>query len=379
MNMKRYRRCRRRIPGKLILVIILVILTSITAWLIYSTKPTKPQENEPTNTEDQGGSDKESTSETEEPKAPEPTYEVIDFNGDVEKYGSIYRAGDACYEIYDYSADLAERYAGLVSKTAGSLKGIADVYDITIPLSSAITLPDKLRNDIGGYDQGKAISSIENMMSDDVKVVPLYDALMQHRKEYIYFRTDHHWTARGAYYAYAEFCKAKGITAEPLNGYETQEFDGFLGTFYSDTNNCEQLGAHPDTVTAYLPKSQNAVLKYTDTGSHTCEWKVIFDVTDYPSELKYCTFIAADNPYTIIQNPDAPNDEICVVIKESFGNAFVPFLVDHYKTVHVIDYRYWNGSLVDFVRKNNVNDVLFVNNISAIRSNYHIGKLHGIL
>lgn len=132
-------------------------------------------------------------------------------------------------------------------------------------------------------------------------------------------------------------------------------------------------------MTAYLPKSQSAVLKYTDTGSHAYEWKVIFDVTDYPSELKYCTFIAADNPYTIIQNPDAPNDEICVVIKESFGNAFVPFLVDHYKTVHVIDYRYWNGSLVDFVRKNNVNDVLFVNNLSAVRSNYHIGKLHGIL
>lgn len=379
MAMKRYRRRRRRIPSELILVVVLVILAGITAWLICSTKPTKPLEDEPTKTEEQATPDKENTSESDEPETPKPTYEVIDFDGVAEKYGSIYRAGDAGYEIYDYSADLAERYAGLISKTAGSLKGIADVYDITVPLSSAITLPDKLRKDVGGYDQEKAIGNIESMMSDDVKVVPLYDALMQHRTEYIYFRTDHHWTATGAYYAYAEFCKAKGITAALLDSYETQQFDGFLGTFYRDTDNCEQLGAHPDTVTAYLPKSQNAELKFTDTSGDTYDWKVIFDVTDYPSELKYSTFIAADNPYTIIQNPDATNDESCVVIKESFGNAFVPFLVDHYKTVHVIDYRYWSGSLVDFVKENHVNDVLFVNNLSAIRSSYLMGKLPGIL
>lgn len=379
MAMRRSRRRRRRNRSKRILVIVLVILLGITAWLIFTKKQTKPAENEPTKAEEQAAPDKGNTSKSGESEVAKPAYDVIDFDGDTEKYGSIYRAGDTAYEVYDYSADLAERYAGLVSKTAGSLKGIADVYDITIPLSSAITLPDKLHNDIGGYDQEKAIGNIESMMSDDVKVVPLYDALMQHRTEYIYFRTDHHWTARGAYYAYAEFCKAKGITAEPLDGYETQEFDGFLGTFYNDTDNCEQLGARPDTVTAYLPKSLNAALKFTDTSGDTYDWKIIFDVRDYPSELKYSTFVASDNPYTIIENPDATNDESCVVIKESFGNAFVPFLVDHYKTIHIIDYRYWSGSVVDFVKENHVNDVLFVNNLSAIRSSYLMGKLPGIL
>ena len=380
MTMKRYRRRRRRIPSWLILVVALLVAAGITVKLICSTKPTKPADNDTTQTEQKADPDKEKKPENEkEPEPTKPAYEVIDFDGDTERYDTVYRAGDAAFEVFDYSADLAERYADLVSKTAGNLKGTASVYDLTIPLSSAITLPDKLRDDIGGYDQEKALSNVEGMMSGDVKVVPLYDALMQHRTEYIYFRTDHHWTARGAYYAYAEFCKAKGITAEPLDSYETQDFNDFLGTFYRDSGNCEQLGANPDTVTAYLPKSQNATLKFTDTSGDTYDWKVIFDVTDYPSELKYSTFIAADNPYTIIENPDATSDESCVVVKESFGNAFVPFLVDHYKTIHVIDYRYWNGNLVDFVKTNNVNDVLFVNNLSAIRSSYLMGKLPGIL
>ena len=68
----------------------------------------------------------------------------------------------------------------------------------------------------------------------------------------------------------------------------------------------------------------------------------------------------------------------CVVVKESFGNAFVPFLTDHYQTIHVIDYRYWKGSLSQFVTENNVQDVLFVNNLSAIRGSYQVGKLAGV-
>ncbi|MBQ1459336.1 MAG: hypothetical protein IIZ26_00175, partial [Oscillospiraceae bacterium] len=66
-------------------------------------------------------------------------------------------------------------------------------------------------------------------------------------------------------------------------------------------------------------------------------------------------------------------------VKESFGNAFVPYLVDHYQTIHVIDYRYWDGNLADFVRKNGVQDVIFINNLSAIRSTYLMGKLQGIV
>ena len=63
------------------------------------------------------------------------------------------------------------------------------------------------------------------------------------------------------------------------------------------------------------------------------------------------------------------------MIKESFGNAFVPYLVDHYHTVYVLDYRYWSGNLQSFVREKGAQDVVFINNLSAIRNNYLMGKL----
>jgi len=85
-----------------------------------------------------------------------------------------------------------------------------------------------------------------------------------------------------------------------------------------------------------------------------------------------------DNPYTVISNPDLSDGSSCVVVKESFGNAFVPFLVDHYQTVYVIDYRYYSGSVVDFAKTNKVTDVIFVNNLSAIRGSYQMGKLAGV-
>ena len=81
----------------------------------------------------------------------------------------------------------------------------------------------------------------------------------------------------------------------------------------------------------------------------------------------------------LINNPDVTDSSSCIVVKESFGNAFVPFLTDHYQTIHVIDYRYWKGSLSQCVTENNVQDVLFVNNLSAIRSTALVGYLHNVV
>ena len=94
--------------------------------------------------------------------------------------------------------------------------------------------------------------------------------------------------------------------------------------------------------------------------------------------MKYSTFIAGDNPYTVIQNGSLTDGSCWVVVKESFGNALVPFLVDHYETIYVIDYRYWQGSLEKLAREKDADDVIFLNNLSMIRSDYLVGKLAGI-
>ncbi|MBQ1674415.1 MAG: hypothetical protein II069_00045 [Oscillospiraceae bacterium] len=287
----------------------------------------------------------------------------------------MYRIGDSGFEMYTYISDTAAKYTGAVNKAAEQLQGAANVYAITIPLSSGITLPDDLLGkDIFG-DQKKAEENVVSMFSDQVKSVPLYNVLMSHRTEYIYYRTDHHWTALGAYYGYREFCKAKGITPHELTDYKMEEFTGFLGTFYRDSGNNEQMGANPDTVVVYRPVTTTAQLVFTDNKGQETPWRIIYDVSDWSSSMKYNTFIGGDNPFTVITNPEVEDDSACVVIKESFGNAFVPYLVDHYHTVYVLDYRYWSGNLQSFVREKGAQDVVFINNLSAIRNNYLMGKL----
>ncbi len=293
--------------------------------------------------------------------------------------GGVYVVGNTGYEMYSYVASLAEKYQQIVNGVADSLSGTATVYVMAIPLSSGITLPDSLYSDIPGSDQRQAETDILAGMGNTVKTVPLYDTLMAHRNEYIYFRTDHHWTALGAYYAYVQFCAARGITPHDLSEYEVSQYPGFLGSFYNDAGKPDDMAATPDTVNAYHPLSADAHMEYgSSENASLTGGKVIFDESTAAASLKYGTFIMGDNPYTVIENPDLTDGSACIVVKESFGNAFVPFLVDHYQTVYVVDYRYYTGSVSALAKSKNVSDVLFVNNLSAIRGSYQIGKLNGV-
>lgn len=293
--------------------------------------------------------------------------------------GGVYVVGSAGYEMYNYVGSLAEKYQSTVNAVADSLSGVSQVYAMAIPLSSGITLPDELFSDIPGSDQAQAEKDILAGMGQNVKTIPLHDVMMSHRTEYIYFRTDHHWTALGAYYAYVQFCTAKGITPHNLSGYEVSQFPGFLGSFYNDGGKPDAMKNDPDTVNAYHPVSATASMKYGDNENSTLTGgQVIFDESTASASLKYGTFIMGDNPFTVIENPEVSNGESCIVVKESFGNAFVPFLVDHYQTVYVVDYRYYSGSITQLARDKGVKDVLFVNNLSAIRGSYQMGKLAGV-
>ncbi|MBE6990495.1 MAG: hypothetical protein E7426_07100 [Ruminococcaceae bacterium] len=344
-----------------------------------NTENTTPDntENTENTTPDNSENTENTTPDNSENTEPEP-YEVIELTGDTQRYDAVYRVGDAGFEMYTYVPEVGEKYASAVNTAADELQGAADVYAITVPLSSGITLPDELQGGIFG-DQKSAEEKIDAMLGGNVKSVPLYDTLMRHRTEYVYFRTDHHWTALGAYYAYCNFCRIKGIEPHQLADYEAEEFTGFLGSFYRDSGHSEEIGSHPDTVEVYHPVSREASLDFTGTDGKTIHWQIIYDVSNWNAEMKYNTFIGGDNPYTVITNPDVTDGSSCVVVKESFGNAFVPYLVDHYQTVYVVDYRYWGGDLTDFARENGVQDVVFINNLSAIRSNYLMGKLQGIL
>ena len=170
----------------------------------------------------------------------------------------------------------------------------------------------------------------------------------------------------GAYYAYEAWCKTKGIEPHPTDFFkEKYEFTGFLGTFYASSDQSPVLEKNPDTVLAFVPNGTNSEV-FVDNNGEEMNWNVIRDVSEWARTSKYNCFIGGDNPYTVIENPTITDGSACILIKESYGNAFAPFLVDHYQHVYIIDYRYYEGNLTQFVKDKNVKDVILLNNMEAL-------------
>ena len=300
----------------------------------------------------------------------------------VEKQGAVYVKGNAGYGLFYFNREAADTYINAVNRTADVLPG-ANVYTILVPTSTHLYLSDATIASFGGSDQAQAFNYIGGSMNrDKVTVVPIVDTLMAHTDEYIYFRTDHHWTALGAYYAYRQFTAYKGITPTPINEYQTMTFDNFLGSFYSSTKNTA-MENNPDTILAYVPKSTNRFTFLENPSGNLLDWNIINDVSKYNKYNRYSCFIGGDNPFSTINNPTLTDGSSCVVVKESFGNAFVPFLVDHYQTVYVVDYRLYKkfcpDSLAAFVRTNNIQDIIYVNNADALSSRENMNALSAIL
>ncbi|MBR4050101.1 MAG: hypothetical protein IKK09_06360 [Clostridia bacterium] len=298
-----------------------------------------------------------------------PTTEAPDKADDplIQKLSSVIIVDNAAYEYYSFIRSTADGYAATVSRAANTLKDKSRVFCMVIPTSIDIMLDDDIRKNVSTTSQDDAINYIYSVMSPNVAKIKLYEPLRARRNEYIYFRTDHHWTALGAYYAYCEYAAAAGLEPAPLTAFEEKQFDNFVGAFYNDSGKDPALEKDPDTVYAYKPIG-NIKLEYTDPKGNKTKWPVIADVTDWSRGSKYNTFIGGDQPYVRIVNADITDGSSCLVIKESFGNAMVPFLTLNYSEVHVIDYRYWKGDINEFAKENGIDDVIFLNNISATRN-----------
>lgn len=294
--------------------------------------------------------------------------EVLQQN---QNLGTIIVKKDTAYEYFNFVRSSADRYVGILNRAAQKLDG-TNVYSMIVPTSIDVMLEPEDRPE-NSSDQGKAILYLYGSLSASVHPVNVRDALLSHRNEYLYFHTDHHWTARGAYYAFAEFAKQTGKTAPPLSAFEEKAFSGFLGSFYAETQDAGlKLGG--DTVYAYEPQG-NISMVYGDSTKNTTAYTVISDVTDWNPRYKYSTFIGGDNAYTCITNEDITDGSSIVLIKDSYGNALAPYLSTLYHKVYVLDFRYFNENFTSFVKKNKVQDVLFLNNMSATRNNMLIEKL----
>ena len=336
---------------------------------------------DPTPAEEQTPSEQPSDSAVQSEEKQDVTIPELDPDAKVETLGALLLIDDAAYEYYNFSSERAEDYIGGINRAAERLESIASVYSTIVPNSMDICVPESVRSGINTSDQSQAIEYFYSSMDDAVTTVNVFDTLLSHsaQGEYLYYRTDHHWTALGAYYAYCEFAAAAGRPVADLEtDFEEHDFGDYLGSFYRETIS-SAMEKNPDTVYAYEPVDTNAITIHWEDGT-VWDYTVISDVTDWSVTNKYASaFIGGDNPYSVIENPNIQDGSSILLVKESYGNCFAPFLVESYQYVYVVDFRYYSdtesGTLLELVQSQNIQDVLFLNTISTTRAENLIAQL----
>ena len=131
-------------------------------------------------------------------------------DGKGEGFEGMYINGDTAYQLYFFNKQNSDSYIALINEFASKVDGKATVYDMIVPLHADIALSKETLNKYNASDADSAIDYMYGNLADGVVAVDTLPYLISHNDEYLYFRTDHHWTARGAYYAYLAFCEQKG-------------------------------------------------------------------------------------------------------------------------------------------------------------------------
>lgn len=299
--------------------------------------------------------------------------------------GTIIVVGDNAMDIPTASGAVIESYAGAINNLAAAMGPDVRTISLVTPNSGEFYSPESFHT--GQHSQKDMIDACYAAMSDQVLTVDAYAALREHADEYIYFRTDHHWTALGAYYAYVEYCRTVGLEPVALDQFQTGTYENFLGSMYTYTQGYPQsdaLAANPDTLTYYLPIAETHAKYYSDTTlSDGIPISVVYTKIDESVSNKYLCFIGGDTPICIVETDvEGP---VCMVVKESYGNAFVPFLTSHYSKIIVIDPRKFNQegmpalNIAEFGQSQGVDDLLVINYPFMINNSYYVEWLNRLV
>lgn len=294
--------------------------------------------------------------------------------------GGIMIAGGHGYDYYHFNEENTNNFILAVDNMAKKLTS-ATFYTIVVPTGMDVTLKESylVDNSVDSSDQRKAIDSYIypsiTAMNSSVKTVPAFTPLREHCNEYIYFNSDRTWTQLGAYYVYRSFCSVKGIEPAALDSFTKREYEGFSGGFYHVS---ESDALYSDTVEAYMPPGDTS-LSFTDSeGAEYEDWAVIADGDGYDSSLLYLIFAAGDQPYKVLENASLADGPTCVVVQDSYGNYFIPFLTQHYSKVYVVDYRTYSHSVPELVSETGAQDVILLTNVLATSESSTTESLNSI-
>lgn len=316
--------------------------------------------------------------------------------GRIESHGVTY--GDDHYlmeklEIVDDQNYPANAGTNVVKQTSlnrsnGMVSSFLQMYDQPITFSlvpnSYAILEDEVPTGFPGADQQAYTQQIYQTLreaDDQLEIVDFSDALSQHKDEYIYYRTDHHWTTLGAYYAYVAYCEQKGLTPVSLEELEENKVEDFYGTFYSKAKRPSQPA---DTITWYdvdvdefafvanlQQDKQLAQLGEVvqEDGLELLRVDGMMDRRKFEVRDKYAAFMWGNSGYVKIKSSHNLNHQEgktsrLLLFKDSYANSMIPYLTYNYDEIIVVDLRYMAKSTKELMQEE-FDDIFVMYNFST--------------
>ena len=317
--------------------------------------------------------------ETTPPETEEDTPKITEPAAAPEQLGNVILVGDRAMDVPYGDTTKIKRYAAAVAGLADLLGSEVKTYSMPVPNAAEFYAGSAWNT--GHYSQKNMFQTLRENLPENVTYVDAYSQLAKHTDEYIYFRTDHHWTHLGAYYAYNALGQAAGFTAEPQSKFDTGKWENFVGSMYTYIASYPQsavLKENPDTVHYWKPYANCETYYYSDTTLSDGVLMGTICVIREEVENKYLTFMGGDHPVTIVTTDS--QGPCIMVIKESYGNALISWLTSHYSKIILIDPREYfdNRSDIDlkaFAESQGVDECLVINYPMMLNSDNYISLL----
>ena len=241
------------------------------------------------------------------------------------------------------------------------------VYAMVVPAASVI-YPERVPAAAPILDETVYLNQIQTAVEESGGTfVSVEQTLADHKDEYIYYRTDHHWTTLGAYYAYSQLCDLLGLTPFDLDSHQAVEIPDFYGTFYS---RARTWNAQPDTLTYY--DLDNPMTIYTVTGAgmpDAGETTGLYDLAKLGVYDKYAVFLHGNNGLSRVEGD---GEGRILVIKDSYANSLVPFLTANYAEIDVVDLRNYNYGLDTLIAENDYDQILVLYSFDSFKSDPYL-------
>lgn len=198
--------------------------------------------------------------------------------------------------------------------------------------------------------------------------VDMYSALSAHTDEYIFYRTDHHWTSLGAYYGLSALAESMGLPCPALDSYTDRHVvsEEFYGTTWSSSG---FSWVDPDTMEIFVNAPEGLKVTSYPQGSPV-EGK-LYDFSFLEKKDKYSMFMGGNCPMHVIEtgNEDKPS---LLILRDSYTDSLIPFLLDDFSEIHVLDLRYYRASLKAYIEQNDFDNVLVCYSVSNFCSDSNI-------